>query len=187
METVATASFWFAVPRSDQLFQLREPRRLYDFPLVSDHDIARRECRPQELPDPGPEGRSVDRAVQHQRRTIRSLRNPARNVVVVQWPCGTEATSRSPRRARPRVRVMLVLVQVSSRKIRRVGSRPGCASRQRRRASAMSARACSATWRVFFECQAQTDQCGPHQTHADRNAVCLTQPGAEFIEGGIAM
>jgi hypothetical protein len=82
--------------------------------------------------------------------TIRSLRNPARNVVVFQCPCGTDAIRRSPRGARPRVRVMLVLVQVSSRKISRAGSSRGCASRQRWRASAMSARACSAAWMVFF-------------------------------------
>lgn len=76
--------------------------------------------------------------------TIRSWRKPARNVVVFQCPCGTDASRRSPRRARPLVRVMLVLVQVSSRKISRAGSKPGCASRQSRRASAISARVCSA-------------------------------------------
>jgi hypothetical protein len=94
--------------------------------------------------------------------------------VVFQCPCGADAIRRSPRGARPRVRVMLVLVQVSSRKISCAGSSRGCASRQRWRASAMSARACSAAWMRR-----------PHQPPADRNAVRLAQPGTQFIQGGV--
>src|SRR5271165_735625 len=43
---------------------------------------------------------------------MRSLRSAARKVAVFQRPCGTLSTSRSPRGAQPRRRVMLDLVQV---------------------------------------------------------------------------
>lgn len=39
--------------------------------------------------------------------------------MVFQWPCGTGERSRSPRGERPRVRAMLVEIQVSSRDTRR--------------------------------------------------------------------
>jgi hypothetical protein len=42
---------------------------------------------------------------------MRSQRNAAITVEVFQWPCGTAATRRWPRGARPRSRVMLVLIQ----------------------------------------------------------------------------
>src|ERR1700722_7712328 len=53
---------------------------------------------------------------------MRSLRRAARNVAVFHLPCGTLSTRRSPFGAQPRSRVMLVLVHVSSMKIRRLGS-----------------------------------------------------------------
>src|SRR5437763_1037070 len=83
--------------------------------------------------------------------SIRSERRAARKVSVRQRPCGTFATSRSPRAQRPWVRVMLVLAQVSSMKTRREGSsRPWyffhCARRL-----ATSGRSCSLACRLFFE------------------------------------
>src|SRR5262249_21167328 len=48
---------------------------------------------------------------------MRSCRRPATKVVTFQWPFGTLATSRCPRRQRPRSRVMLVEVPVSSTKM----------------------------------------------------------------------
>jgi hypothetical protein len=54
--------------------------------------------------------------------TMRSCRRPARKVSVFQCPCGTLASSGVPRGLQPRVRVMLVLAQVSSTKTRRAGS-----------------------------------------------------------------
>lgn len=47
---------------------------------------------------------------------MRSQRRAARNVSVRQRPCGTLATSRWPRGARPWLRDMVVLAQVSSMK-----------------------------------------------------------------------
>ena len=49
----------------------------------------------------------------------------ATNVDVFQCPCGTAATRRCPRGARPYRRVMLVVAQVSSMKTNRSGSRSG--------------------------------------------------------------
>ncbi len=48
-----------------------------------------------------------------------SARSPHKNVVVCQWPCGTDANSRRPRNAQPRVGVMFVFAQVSSRNTNR--------------------------------------------------------------------
>jgi hypothetical protein len=48
---------------------------------------------------------------------------------------------------------MLVLIQVSSMKTRRWGSRLACHDRQRRRRRATSARPCSRANSVFFESQ----------------------------------
>lgn len=51
-----------------------------------------------------------------------------------------------PAGARPHSRVILVLGQVSSVKIRRSGSRPGRASIRAARAAAISGRACPLAW-----------------------------------------
>ena len=48
--------------------------------------------------------------------------SPATKVEVFQWPCGWPIRRRWPRGARPWVRAMLVLAQVSSMKTRRAGS-----------------------------------------------------------------
>jgi hypothetical protein len=66
---------------------------------------------------------------------ILSQRGAARKLVVFQWPCGTAATSRCPRRARPWRRAMLVVAQVSSITTRRSGFRSACRSRQTARAA----------------------------------------------------
>jgi hypothetical protein len=89
--------------------------------IVEHGDVVALEGRDQELFDVGEKPLAVDGAVR-QGASMRSLRRAARKVAVFQWPCGTLATSRSPRRAQPWRRVMLVLVQVSSMKTRREGS-----------------------------------------------------------------
>ena len=83
--------------------------------------------------------------------TMPLWRKPATKVVVFQCPCGTDATSRSPRRQRPLSLTMLVLVAVSSINTSRAGSSMPCSRIQRRRARATSARFCSAACRLFFE------------------------------------
>src|ERR1700730_7990325 len=83
--------------------------------------------------------------------TIPSWRKPATKVIVFQCPCGTDATSRSPRKQRPLTRPMFVLVAVSSINISRAGSSMPCSRIQRLRARATSARFCSAARRLFFK------------------------------------
>jgi Transposase len=80
---------------------------------------------------------------------IPSQCKPARKVMIFQCPCGTGATSRNPRAARPQRRVMLVRAQVSPMKISRLGSRAGWRRMNRRRAAATSGRSCSAACRLF--------------------------------------
>jgi hypothetical protein len=65
------------------------------------------------------------------------------NVDIFQCSCGTTATSRCPRGARPYRRVTLVLAQVSSMRTSRSGSKCGWAARPSR-AAATSGRCCSA-------------------------------------------
>src|SRR5271166_5869331 len=82
---------------------------------------------------------------------IPSWRKPATKVIVFQCPCGTDATSRSPRKQRPLSRTIFVLVAVSSINTSRAGSSMPCSRIQRRRARATSARFCSAACRLFFK------------------------------------
>lgn len=78
-----------------------------------------------------------------------SVRNAAWKAVVPQWLCGTRASRRCPRGARPCVRVMSVLAQVSSVKPRRLGSTRAWQHFQRARFRATSGRTCSAACRGF--------------------------------------
>src|SRR5271157_135441 len=82
---------------------------------------------------------------------IPSWRKPATKVIVFQCRCGTDATSRSPRKQRPLSRTIFVLVAVSSINTSRAGSSMPCSRIQRRRARATSARFCSAACRLFFK------------------------------------
>ncbi|MDB5743257.1 MAG: hypothetical protein JWR68_1572 [Polaromonas sp.] len=52
--------------------------------------------------------------------------NAQTNVVVRQWPAGAKPRQRWPRGERPRAGVMLVVAQVSSRKISRAALKLGC-------------------------------------------------------------
>jgi len=66
---------------------------------------------------------------------------------------------------------MLVVTQVSSRKIRRPGVSSACLSRHAVRASATSARPCSAAWSVFFSRQAQRLEKAADRRAANLNAL----------------
>jgi hypothetical protein len=107
--------------------------------------------------------------------------------VVRQCPCGTAATKRSPRGARPCVRAMFVAAQVSSRKTSLCASSFGRRAAQAARASATSARSCSAARRRFFARQAQPGQRRPHDRMADRNAVGRGQPSPQFGHRGVRL
>jgi Aldo/keto reductase family len=80
-------------------------------------------------------------------------RRPAMNVCVPHRPKGAKARSLSPHNARPRNRVIFVLVEVSSTKTRRCGVIRIKGSRleiQNDRAAFTSARSCSVASSVFF-------------------------------------
>jgi hypothetical protein len=88
--------------------------------IVEDHDVAWLQRRRKELFDIGVEGLPVDGSVKQAGRVDAVLRKAARQVAVFHLPCGTLSTRRC---TQPRRRVVLVLVQVSSMKMRRVQNR----------------------------------------------------------------
>src|SRR6476620_5213816 len=98
--------------------------------------------------------------------STRSCRKAARNVIVLQWPCGTLAGRRSPRGAQPRSGAMLVFVQVSSMKTRRAGSTSRCRAAHWARCRATSGRSCSAAISVLWD--------GPPLLLCQRYAAGLT-------------
>src|SRR5918994_7867629 len=88
-------------------------------------------------------------------------RRPATKVWVSQWPNGALACRRSPLRQRPRSRVILVVVPVSSMKTSRCGSwriRGWRLLLQCSRAWRTSERSCSLARSVFFEPIAVADE-----------------------------
>src|SRR5580658_8107552 len=90
-----------------------------------------------------------------------SPRRPATKVCVFQWPNGAFERSLWPLRQRPRRRVILVVVPVSSRKISRCGSSRRAGWRMvvhSSRAFLTSGRSCSLARRVFFEAVAGADE-----------------------------
>src|SRR5229473_6548605 len=91
--------------------------------IVHDHDLPGLE-RGDEKTVRHRLGSLGHRSARRGRRARRSgpSARAARKVSVRQWPCGTEATSRCPSGARPCVRVMFVLTQVSSMKMSRFAS-----------------------------------------------------------------
>ena len=89
--------------------------------IVEDHDVARLQRRGEDLVDIGAEALAVDGSFEQEGASTRLLRKAARKVAVCHLPCGT-LSRRSPFGAQPRSLVMLVFVQVSSTKIRRLGS-----------------------------------------------------------------
>ena len=89
--------------------------------VVEDHSVARLEGRDEELLDIGAEGSPLIGPSNRQGASMRSVRRAARNVAVFHLPWDLVDEALSLRR-QPRSRVMLVLVHVSSMKIRRRGS-----------------------------------------------------------------
>src|SRR5271167_3747786 len=100
---------------------------------------------------------------------IPSWRKPATKVIVFQCPCGTDATSRSPRKQRPLSRTIFVLVAVSSINTSRAGSSMPCSRIQRRRARATSARCRSAACRLFFKRDVVAIEKAPKRAAAGSN------------------
>jgi hypothetical protein len=87
------------------------------------------------------------------------------------WPCGTFASNGSPCGAQPRVRVMFVLAEVSSRKTSRSGANLPWYFFQNRRLWATSGRSCSAADSVFFEAEPSVVDHLPDRDLAGDNAA----------------
>jgi len=81
---------------------------------------------------------------------------------------------------------MFVLTAVSSRNTSRAGSSRPCSRIQRRRASATSARCCSAARRLFFKGDVMTIKEPPERASAASNSP-LAQRREDFIQGGVRM
>src|SRR3954447_15675341 len=102
-------------------------------------------------------------------------RKAATKVMVCHAPSGTLPITRSPRSARPLSRTRFVLTAVSSMNTSRAGSNMPCSRIHRRRASATSARCCSAACRLFFEGDAV-----PVEKPPERAAAGFDPPLAQF-------
>src|SRR6516164_2947444 len=118
--------------------------------------------------------------------TIPSWRKPATKVIVFQCPCGTDATSRSPRRHRPLSRTIFVLVAVSSINTSRAGSSMPCSRIQRLRARATSARFCSAACRLFFKADIMSIE-ETLQGTLTADDTLLGHGGKDLLEGQIGV
>jgi hypothetical protein len=91
--------------------------------VIHDDDVAGFENRHELLLDIGAEAFTVDRAVEDARGGEPVAAQGAEEVRVCQWPWGAKPRRRSPFDPHPRSGAMLVLIQVSSMKTRRLGSR----------------------------------------------------------------
>src|SRR5665647_519678 len=109
-------------------------------------------------------------------------RNAAMNVRVFQWPCGTLATSRTPRGERPEWRTILVVTDVSSIKTSRRARKDDCSAFSAARAAATSGRSCSAACSVFFERDAVPLVKSPNRGSADLQSFGRCEPCADLIE-----
>jgi len=118
------------------------------WPIASSNDSRVRASKPRSVL--GGEHFGVCRSFNGHAGGGTSTRIAPMTVVLFQCPCGAKPSTRWPRWARPRSRVILVLALDSSRKISRAGSNDVCCRRQFRRARIMSGRSCSLARSVFF-------------------------------------
>src|SRR3984957_8481834 len=117
-------------------------------------------------------------------------RKPAMKVCVFQWPNGTLERSLWPLGQRPRRRVILVVVPVSSRKTSRCGSSRISGWRtpiHSSRACLTSGRSCSLARRVFFETVA-----GANEPARQRSGISLLAGrggkfGRQFRHGDVGL
>src|SRR5450631_1022214 len=109
-------------------------------------------------------------------------RKAAMNVKVFQWPCGTLATSRSPRGERPEWRTILVVTDVSSIKTRRFARKDDFSAFSSARAAATSGRSCSAACSVFFEGDAVPIVKSPDRGSTDFQFFGRCEACADLVE-----
>src|SRR5882672_3745471 len=98
------------------------------------------------------------------------MRKAAMNVKVFQWPCGTLATSRSPRGERPEWRTILVVTDVSSIKTRRLARKDDCSA------------FCSAACSVFFEGDAVSIVKSPDRGSTDLQLFGRCEARPDLVE-----
>src|SRR6267142_1694126 len=110
------------------------------------------------------------------------MRKAAMNVKVFQWPCGTLATSRSPRGERPEWRTILVVTDVSSIKTRRLARKDDCSAFSSARAAATSGRSCSAACSVFFEGDAVSIVKSPDRGSTDLQLFGRCEARPDLVE-----
>src|SRR5690606_6976259 len=118
-----------------------------------------------------------------------SHRSPAMKVWVFQCPNGAFERSRWPFGHRPRRRVILVVVPVSSMNTRRWGSSRILGWRfafHSWRAAATSGRSCSLASRVFFAAVAVADRSARDRGRADDGAL-PGQFGRQFRHGDVLL
>src|SRR6516165_3752113 len=108
-------------------------------------------------------------------------------VIVCQCPCGTCAMSRSPRCHHPWLRVMFVLVQVSSMKTSRFGVKLGCRRCHHRRLRATSGRFCSLARTLFFEADVLPFEKPPERVTRYDDVTLLDQFGPQGVQGQIRL
>src|SRR5262245_8063222 len=119
-----------------------------------------------------------------------SQRRLATRVWIFQWPKGALELSLSPLRQRPRSRVSLVVVPVSSRKIsllrsrRMMGWRPSFHSL---RALAMSGLSCSDALSVFFEAEATGNQKARQRGRSHLDALGFAQQGGQLRHADVVL
>ena len=91
--------------------------------VVEDDDVARVKLRNQELLDVGAEDDAIDRSVDDAWRGERIGSESGEEREGAPAAVGAKPVNRSPLMPQPRIGAMLVLIQVSSMKTRRCGSR----------------------------------------------------------------
>lgn len=142
--------------------------------IIHDDDVSWLEGRRELLLDIGAETYAVDRPIEDTGRGKTVMAQRAQKGQGAPVAMLTKAAQASASWPQPRSGAMLVLIQVSSMKTRRSGSRKGCHARQRR---AMSARATSRARSVFFEPQSFAPQEQPNcvvgHVHAARRQLIL--------------
>jgi hypothetical protein len=118
---------------------------------------------------------------------MRSCRSAARKVNVRHLPKGALARRRLPRAHRPRVGVMLVLVQVSSMNTKRAGSSLPWWRFQRSRRLLTSGRSCSLAKRLFFITDALSPDEARQHGGIGLDPMLSHQPARDRYQGQITL
>ena len=158
--------------------------------VVENDDVAGLQRRSELGFDVAVEGVAIHRARKHPGRGQPSWRRAAMKVCVPRRPNGALGSSRCPRTARPRRRVMRVVIEVSSRNTTRLSrwhSHGSSQRNQRRRRLATSARSISVAASDFFICPARPAQKPRQRARMRPDAMDLLQPPRQFRQGDVGL